>query len=115
MHRLFLLILVATFTLFGCSHSDVIPFERTPSGILVVPAILNLNPNIPNVHPPAKHLAIDTGTAHTSFFVSYLAINDLSHLLRGGKVEERKTPSGAMVRVCHFALGRVTVGKNSVD
>jgi hypothetical protein len=51
---------------FGCSYhnppvlkkSYVIPFERTESNLLIVSAIVSVNPDHPEVHPSPKRLAI---------------------------------------------------------
>ena len=116
---------------FGCNRHDppavdppaqastmksyVIPFDLGDAHIPIVSAVININPDHPEVHPPAKRLAIDTGAAHTAFFVSNLAVGDLAKILPHATLDESLAANGTIVRVCHFQTGRVTMGNLSVD
>jgi hypothetical protein len=114
--------------LVGCSHQDsrpvdppaqhqsyVIVFEQPEPDELIVSVILNINPNHPEVHPPTKRLAIDTGAAHTSFFVSNETLSNLLRMFSQATAEDRVAADGKTVRVCHFANARVTIGSLSAD
>ena len=113
---------------FGCSlqeppvvdrpaamKSYVIPFEISESHVPIVSAVIDINPDHPEVHPAAKRLAVDTGAAHTAFFVSNLAVSDLAKVVPHATVNERIAADGEIVWVCHFQTGRVTIGDLSVD
>lgn len=121
-----LLILVAV--AFGCAQhgpttidpppkkiSYVIPFEQPTSGLLIVSAVININPDHPEIQPPPTRLAIDAGAAHTCFFVSNIAVADLAKMFPRALLDERLSANGSLVKVCHFQNARVTVGNLTVD
>jgi hypothetical protein len=121
-------VLIFAALLFGCAHhgpqaidppspkkSYIIPFERTESGLLIVSAVININPNHPEVRPPAKRLALDTGCARTCFFVSDEAISELSKVIPNAKLDESRIADGRPLRVCEFNPAEVTIGNLSVD
>jgi hypothetical protein len=95
--------------------SYVIPFEISELHVPIVSGVININPDHPEVHPSARRLAIDTGAAHTAFFVSNSIVVYLSKILPHATVQERLAADGAIVRVCHVPNARVTVGDLSVD
>jgi hypothetical protein len=69
--------------------SCIIPFELTEANVPIVSAVININPDRPEVHPSARRLAIDMGAAHTVFFVSNSIVGHLAKILPHATVEER--------------------------
>jgi hypothetical protein len=113
-------IIILALIVSGCAQTApkkcyVIPFEMNELHIPIISAIVNINPNHPEVRPPAKRLAIDTGAAHTAFFVSDQTVADLAKIIPGAVVQDRLAANGLVVRACHFPIARVTVGDLSVD
>jgi len=108
---------------FGCARHDppdtkksyVIHFEMAASNQVIVTAIININVDKPDFHPQSKRLAIDTGAAHTSFFVPVDAVSDLHRIFPQSTFDERMAADGNAVHVCHFPTGRLTIGDLSVD
>jgi hypothetical protein len=95
--------------------SYVIPFTLGETNVPVIAASVNINPDKPEVHPPEKRLCIDTGAAHTSFYVPPSVISDLPVIMHDAALEDRQLANGTIIQVCHIKEGRVTIGNLSVD
>jgi hypothetical protein len=87
--------------------THVIPFTIDPSsGLLVVTATVDLNPQ----HPQVKRLVIDTGSPRTCFFASEQAVTAWAKVVPAAKLDEWQGSGGQGVEVCRFDTAVITLG-----
>ena len=87
-----------------------VPFTIDPSsGLMVITAVVNINPGHLEALPPAKQLVIDTGSPRTCFFVSQRSIGTLAKIIPGAKQDVWQKSDGSSVNVCRFDPASVEV------
>jgi hypothetical protein len=96
-------------------HEHVIHFEQAKSGVLIVDAAININPQHPEVTPLNKRLAIDTGAACTSFYVSPEMLGNLAKIIPDAKSDVMEQSDGSTVQVCRFDPARLSLIDLTVD
>ncbi len=88
----------------------VIPFTMGESHVPIVTAVINVNPDHPEVHPPTKRIGIDTGAARTAFDAPPDMIGSLQQVLPSATLEDRETADGTVISVCHIPRAQVILG-----
>ena len=107
--------------LLACTQSPPPPqphfiaFVKNELNLPIVLGTINIDPSLPDLHPPAIRLGIDRTAAHTSIFASPQTVAKLATLIPGSTLQQRQDSAGNTVRFCRFPNGRVTVGDVSLD